>query len=205
MSGYFTQDGTDLSNIFKPISSPSTPLYVNDSTGTGITITSNSGPLIIQQNTPTQPINMQTATSSTATINLSQTSIPIISVATSGITIKSPSNTTVMVINDISGAICSTNFNYGTTNITPIASSTYVLSVSSPKELYITGANSFTLTFPTTPPNGTNYRIIRSANTGTITLSGGTFYDGTNTAITTNTAYMMKFVYYSGAWYTCRF
>jgi hypothetical protein len=203
MSGYFTQDGTDLSNIFKPITSPSTPLYVIDSTGTGITITSNSGPLIIQQNTLTQPINMITAVASTATINLSQNSIPIISVATSGITIKSPSNTTVMVIND--GAICSTNFNYGTTNITPTAGSTYVLLVSSPKELYITGANSFTLTFPTSPPNGTNYRIIRSAITGTLSLSGGTFYDGTNTVITGISSYMMKFVYYSGAWYTCRF
>jgi hypothetical protein len=200
MSGYFTQDGTDLSNIFKPIS----PTTTVNSTGTGITITSNSGPLIIQQNTLTQQINMQTTTLSTATINLLQNSIPIISVATSGITIKSPSNTTVMVIND-SGAICSTNFNYGTTNITPTASSTYVLSVSSPKELYITGTNSFTLTFPTTPPNGTNYRIIRSATTGTLTLSGGTFKNGTNVSITTNTAYMMKFVYYSGTWYTCRF
>jgi hypothetical protein len=203
MSGYFTQDGTDLSNIFKPISSQN--LTVINSTNAGITITSNSGPLIIQQNTLTQPINMITAVASTATINLSQNSIPIISVKTREITIKSPSNTTVMVINDISGAICSTNFNYGTANITPTASSTYVLTVSSPKELYITGTNSFTLTFPTNPPNGTNYRIIRSANTGTITLSGGTFYDGTNAVITSITSYMMKFVYYSGAWYTCRF
>jgi hypothetical protein len=197
MSGYFTQDGTDLTNIFKP--NAITPVI--DSTDAGITITSNSGPLIIQQNTLTQPINMITID---GTINLSQNSIPIISVATSGITIKSPSNTTVMVINDISGAICSKHFNYGTANIAPTAGSTYVLTISSPKELYITGANNFTLTFPTNPPNGTNYRIIR-ASTATITLNGGTFYNGLNATITNTNALMMKFVYYSGAWYTCRF
>ena len=201
MSGYFTQDGTDLSNIFKPNAITNSI----DSTDAGITITSNLGPLIIQQNTLTQPVNMITITGSTGTINLSQNNIPIISVGTSGITIKSPSNTTIMVINDISGAICSTHFNYGTINIAPNSGSTYVLTASSPKELYITGTNAFTLTFPTNPPNGTNYRIIRHSNATISFSSGPTFYNGINTVISNTNAYMIKFVYYNSGWYSCRF
>ena len=204
MSGYFTENGTDLIDIFKPIVQTTV-----DSTGSGITITSNGGPLTIQQNTLTKPINISTAAGSTSTISFSQNNVPLISVAPTGITLKSPANQTMMAI-DVSGATCSNQYIYGIRNIVSVEGTIYTLLASSPRDVYITASGNCTLVFPGIPPPGTNFRIIRNGTNGTITLtgnSGDTFVDGNNGAIVNIPAgsRMMKFVYYNGKWYTCKF
>ena len=205
MSGYLTQNGTDLSDIFKPITTSSNQIV--NSTGTGITITSTTGPLTLQQNALSQPINIQTAIGSTASINLTCNNINMISVGNTQITMRTPSGITTL-ITDLSGSTCNTNFNYGPVDITPTASSTYTLLASSPRDLYIYGTNSFTLTFPSNPPFGTSFRIIRLSTTGTMTLSGGTFQDAQNATLSSTilgASNVFRFVFYSSRWYCSPF
>ena len=206
MSGYLTQNGTDLSDIFKPITTSSNQIV--NSTGTGITITSTAGPLVLQQDALSQPINIQTITGSTGTINFAINAINMFSVGKTQITMSTPSNRTTLVL-DLSGATCNTNFNYGPVDITPNASSTYTLLANSPRDLYIYGTNSFTLAFPSNPPFGTNFRIIRSSTTGTITLSNsGIFMDAQNATLSStilNASNVFRFVFYSSRWYCSPF
>jgi hypothetical protein len=131
------------------------------------------------------------------------------SVGKTQITMSTPSNRTTLVL-DLSGATCNTNFNYGPVDITPNASSTYTLTVSSPRDLYIYGTNSFTLAFPSNPPDGTSFRIIRTSTTGTMTLSGGgaTFQDAMNATLggtILSASNVFRFVFYSTIWYCSPF
>jgi hypothetical protein len=106
---------------------------------------------------------------------------------------------------DLSGARCYTNFNYGYNYITPTADSTYILTVSSPRYLIIGNTNNFTLVFPTNPPNGTTFHIIKTSLTNTITLNPlNIFFDGTNAAFATITT-PLKATYYSDKWYCSKF
>ena len=198
MSGYLLKNGTDLINVFTSLNQSGN---IN-SYGTGIQITGTTGPISFQNNNSTNTINIQTSNASGG-IQILANQKTLLAVGATGIMINSPARSSLLV--DLSGAICYTNFNYGYNYITPTASSTYTLTVSSPRYLIIGNTNSFTLVFPTTPPAGTTFHIIKTSITGTITLNPvNAFLNGANVTLASVTT-PFKATYYSGLWYCCRF
>lgn len=199
MSGYLLSNGTDLINVFAPIIQSGN---VN-SYGSGIQITGTTGPISFQNNNSTNTINLQTSNVS-GRIQCLANQKTMLAVGATGIMINSPDRPSMLV--DLSGAMCYTNFNYGYNYITPVASSTYTLTVSSPRHLIIGNTNSFTLVFPTTPPNGTTFHIIKTSITGSITLNPvNVFLNGNNTALASPVTNPFKATYYSTRWYCCNF
>ena len=198
MSGYLLSNGTDLINFFEPLAIQSGNI---NSFGVGIQITGTTGPILFQNNNSTNTINLQTSNTS-GEIQFLANQKTMLAVGATGIIINSPARSSLIV--DLSGATCYTNFNYGYNYITPVAASTYTLTLSSPRYLIIGNTNSFTLAFPVTPPNGTTFHIIKTSLTGTITLSQGTFNNGFNGSLNNPTA-PFKATYYSARWYCCNF
>ena len=198
MSGYLLSNGTDLINVFTTLNQTGN---IN-SYGTGIQITGTTGPISFQNNNSTNTINLQTSNVSGG-IQFLANQKTMLAVGATGIMINSPDRPSMLV--DLSGAMCYTNFNYGYNYITPVASSTYTLTVSSPRYLIIGNTNNFTLSFPTSPPNGTTFHIIKTSTTGTITLNPlYTFSNGNNGALASVTR-PFKAIYYSTKWYCCNF
>ena len=198
MSGYLLSDGTDIINFFEPLIQSGN---IN-SFGAGIQITGTTGPILFQNNNSTNTINLQTSNTSGGIQFLSNQKT-MLAVGATGIMINSPARSSLLV--DLSGAMCYTNFNYGYNYITPVAASTYTLTLSSPRYLIIGNTTSFTLVFPTTPPNGTTFHIIKTSITGTITLNPiSTFNDGNNNNLNSVTT-PFKATYYSTKWYCCKF
>lgn len=198
MSGYLLRNGTDLINVFTTVNESGN---IN-SYGSGIQITGTTGPILFQNNNSTNTINLQTSNTSGG-IQFLANQKTMLAVGATGIIINSPARSSLIV--DLSGAICNTNFNYGYNYITPVAASTYTLTLSSPRYLIIGSTNSFTLTFPTSPPNGITFHIIKTSLTGTITLKpDNTFINGTNSTLASVTT-SFKATYYSDKWYCCKF
>ena len=199
MSGYLLSNGTDLINFFKPLQTKSGNV---NSSSAGIQITGTTGPISFQNNNSTNTINLQTSNVSGG-IQFLANQKTMLAVGATGIMINSPDRSSLLV--DLSGAMCYTNFNYGYNYITPVAGSTYTLTVSSPRHLIIGNTNNFTLSFPTSPPNGTAFHIIKTSTNGTITLNPvNTFLNGNNGSLSSVTI-PFKAIYYSTKWYCCNF
>jgi hypothetical protein len=189
MSNYILSNNQTFSDIFTPRGSTSLGNIISDSIGnTGINmsvIAGDTNPLTVQQTT-NDNITFQTV--STSSINITQNNVPSMQIINANI-IMNPGNFMNNIVMNNLLTTCFKQFNYGAIDI----STNFTLLPYHPRNVFVTAANSatVTLTFPTTPPTGTFFRIIKvpatATDTFTINLSGGTFnlYSvGTITSVT---------------------
>jgi hypothetical protein len=171
MSNYILSNNSNLTNIFNRIG-----VVTSDVTGsTGINMSVISGdpnPLVVKQ-TINNDITFQSG--STAAINIVPNAINGMSVGTTGIFLNPNNSNNIIMYNN--NTTCYKQFNYGAIDVS--SSSTYTLNIYDPLNVFVYSSTNFTLAFPTSPPAGTFFRIIKVpatvTTTFTITLSGGTF------------------------------
>ena len=182
MSNYILSNNQTFSDIFTPRGSTSLGNISSDSVGnTGINmsvIAGDTNPFTIQQTT-NDNITFQTV--STSSINFSPNNDPSMQISSTSI-ILNPGNFMNNIVMNNSSTTCFKHFNYGAIDIVLNSGDTFTLLPYHPRNVFVTVPNSATVTlnFPTTPPTGTFFRIIKvpvtATNTFSINLSGGTFY-----------------------------
>jgi len=209
MSNYITSNNQTFNDIFKPQSG----IINSDTAGnTGLqfrVISTDTTPLTVQSQLANN-LTIQTAVGSTGTINILPSNILSVSVGSTGIWFK-PNNSDNITMYSAS-TLCSKQFNYGSLRFTPTSSGTITLNSYDPRNIFIENNVSFNLKFPTAPPNGTTFRIIKVpttvGDTITITLQDTTtttFVDKANATITTfatgNTVYECTYFSSLNKWF----
>ena len=192
MSNYITANNQTLSDIFKQQG-----IINSDSVGnTGIkfTIISSDANSLMVDAQNANNLNIQTATGSTGTINISPSNVQTVSVGSTGIWL-SPNNENNITM--LTTTTCFKQFSYGSLRYTPITGSTITLNAYDVRNIFIEVSVSgiiVTLNFPPTPPNGLTFRIIKGRVTAThlitINLSSSdssTFITKSNTTIASKT------------------
>jgi hypothetical protein len=212
MSNYYiTSNNQTLNDIFKPLG-----IVNSDTAGnTGIqftVISTDTNPLTVQSQLANN-LTIQTAVGSTGTINILPSNTLSVSVGSTGIWFK-PNNSDNITMYSAS-TICSRQFNYGSLSFTPTTNEVITLKSYDPRNIFIqstTNNISFNLKFPSTPPNGTTFRIIKVpytvTHTFTITLQSDTtttFVDRTYVTMTTfttlNTVYECTYFSSLNKWF----
>jgi hypothetical protein len=209
MSNYITSNNQTLNDIFKQKG-----VINSDTAGnTGIqfrVISTDTNPLTVQSQLANN-LTIQTAGGSTGTINILPSNTLSVSVGSTGIWFK-PNNSDNITMYSAS-TVCSKQFNYGSLHFTPTANATITLNSYDPRNIFIENSVNFYLKFPSIPPDGTTFRIIKVPSTVsavfTITLqsdySGTTFVDRTNATITTfltsNTVYECTYFSSLNKWF----
>jgi hypothetical protein len=184
MSNYILSNNQTFSDIFTPLTSETRGNITSDSAGsTGINMSVIAGdinPFTIQQTTND---NITFQTGSTALINFRPNNVSAMSIGNTGIFLNPNNQNNIVMYN--SATTCFKQFNYGAIDISLNSGATFNLLPYHPRNVFV--YNTMTLVFPTTPPAGTFFRVIKlppvATTTFTITLSGGTFnlYTGQNT------------------------
>ncbi len=185
-----------------PIGSASRGNITSDSIGsTGINmsvIAGDTNPFTIQQTTND---NITFQTGSTSAINFRPNNVSSMQIGTTGIFLNPNNQNNIVMYN--SSTTCFKQFNYGAIDI----STNFTLLPYHPRNIFV--YNAITLTFPTAPPTGTFFRVIKvPSNVGTtftVSLAGpGTFqlYRNGNSLISTVTSLptgftLFEFVYIS--------
>jgi hypothetical protein len=175
MSNYILSNNQTFSDIFTPIGSETRGNITSDSVGsTGINmsvIAGDTNPFTIQQTTND---NITFQTGSTALINFRPNNVSHMSIGSTGIFLNPNNQNNIVMYN--SYTTCFKQFNYGAIDI----SRNFTLLPYHPRNVFV--YNALTLTFPTTPPAGTFFRVMKLPVTATtantqfsITLDGGTF------------------------------
>lgn len=210
MANYITYNNKTFNDIFKQIG-----VISSDSVGnTGLQFTvipSDTNPLTIQSQNANDLI-IKTTAGSTGMINILPNNVSSVSVGSTGIWIN-PNNVDNITMYNTSTR-CFKQFNYGARRITISSNSTVTLNASDPRNIFLeaSGGSSITgvtLTFPTSPPDGTTFRIIKVPATYTVTyaisLSGATFFDRLGNSITAfavgNTVYECTYLLSENAWF----
>jgi hypothetical protein len=209
MSNYITSNNQTFNDIFKQKG-----VINSDTAGnTGlqfIVISTDTNPLTVQSQL-TNNLTIQTAVGSTGTINILPSNILSVSVGSTGIWFK-PNNSDNITMYSAS-TVCSRQFNYGSLRFTPTSSGTITLNSYDPRNIFIENNVNFNLKFPSTPPDGTTFRIIKVPSTSTstfvITLKSDTttttFVDRTNAIInefaTGNTVYECTYLSSLNKWF----
>lgn len=185
-----------------PIGSASRGNITSDSIGsTGINmsvIAGDTNPFTIQQTTND---NIIFQTGSTSAINFRPNNVSSMQIGTTGIFLNPNNQNNIVMYN--SSTTCFKQFNYGAIDI----STNFTLLPYHPRNIFV--YNAITLTFPTAPPTGTFFRVIKvPSNVGTtftVSLAGpGTFqlYRNGNSLISTVTSLptgftLFEFIYIS--------
>jgi len=211
LTGYLNEQNVDLINVFESINTIDTNITSGPSGLQISVLAGNTGPLNFQTNgtgATSQNINI----TSTGNIYLSPTQTPSISITNTGITL-SPNGTTSLTTN--ASTVCSRQFNYGSfrvlTNLIT-SGTTITLNSYDSRNIFIENNVNFNLKFPSTPPDGTTFRIIKVPSTFTstfvITLKSDTtttFVDKTNAIIsefaTSNTVYECTYLSSLNKWF----
>jgi hypothetical protein len=202
MTNYILSNNQTFSDIFMPIGSASRGNITSDSIGsTGINmsvIAGDTNPFTIQQTTND---NITFQTGSTSAINFRPNNVSSMQIGTTGIFLNPNNQNNIVMYN--SSTTCFKQFNYGAIDI----STNFTLLPYHPRNIFV--YNAITLTFPTAPPTGTFFRVIKvPSNVGTtftVSLAGpGTFqlYRNGNSLISTVTSLptgftLFEFVYIS--------
>jgi len=179
MSNYILSNNQTFSDIFIPRGSESCGNVTSDSVGsTGINISVISGdtnPFTIQQTTNN---NITFQTGSISAINFRPNNVSSMLIGTTGIFLNPDNSNNIIMYN--SSTTCFKQFNYGAIDISLNANASFTLLPYHPRNVFILNAVTVTLIFPTAPPTGTFFRVIRIpsnvTSTFTVNLSGGTFY-----------------------------
>jgi hypothetical protein len=174
MTNYILSNNQTFSDIFTQRGN-----VTSDSVGsTGINmsvIAGDTNPFTIQQTTND---NITFQTSSTALINFRPNNVSAMSIGNTGIFLNPNNQNNIVMYN--SATTCLKYFNYGAIDLSLNANASFTLLPYHPRNVFILNAVTITLIFPTTPPTGTFFRVIRipstATSTFTVNLSGGTFY-----------------------------
>lgn len=183
MSNYILSNNQTFADTFKSRGNITT-----DSTG-------NTGIKMSVKSTDTNPFNIQQTvndniifqTGSTGPINITPNNVSSVTIGSTGIYLNTNNSTNIIMYN--SGTTCFKQFNYGAMNISVTVGQTYNLLAYHPRNIFITSAVDMSLNFPTTPPSGTFFRVIKVPATVTATYNlrviGGTFnlYSNVNSTI----------------------
>ena len=202
MTNYILSNNQTFSDIFTQRGN-----ITSDSIGsTGINmsvIAGDTNPFTIQQTTND---NITFQTGSTSAINFRPNNVSSMQIGTTGIFLNPNNQNNIVMYN--SSTTCFKQFNYGAIDI----STSFTLQPYHPRNVFVTASSgaTITLTFPTTPPTGTFFRVIRIPSTVTDTFtinllsSGGTFqlYSNGSETITTVTLLptgltLFEFIYIS--------
>lgn len=165
LTGYYDEQNNDLSQIYENktiIRSGLTGIYVSVQS-------TNSGPLLLQTNTS----NVIVKTDLSGGILFRPNGTTSLQIGFTGMQF-SPQGVTTFWNDMINGNMyCYNQWLYGIRVIDNNASSqTYTISLTDPRNIFFIGTNGCTLTFPVTPPNGTEYFIRKtSATQHTITIT----------------------------------
>jgi hypothetical protein len=173
MSNYILSNNQTFSDIFTPIGSASSgniTSYPVGSMGINMSvIAGDTNPFTIQQTTND---NITFQTSSTSLIDFRPNNVSAMSIGSTGIFLNPNNQNNIVMYN--SYTTCFKQFNYGAIDI----STNFTLLPYHPRNVFV--YNALTLTFPTTPPTGTFFRVMKLPvtvdTTFIINLLGGTFY-----------------------------
>ena len=179
MSNYILSNNQTFSDIFTQRGNVTS----NSVGSTGINmsvIAGDTNPFTIQQ---TINDNITFQTGSTALINFRPNNVSTMQIGNTGIFLKLDNSNNIVMYN--SSTTCFKQFNYGAIDI----SNNFTLLPYHPRNIFV--YNAITLFFPTTPPTGTFFRVIKlplnAGDSFNIDLSGGTFHLYTNSGSTIST------------------
>jgi len=158
LTGYYDEQNNDLSEIYENktnIRSGLTGIYISVQS-------TNSGPLLLQTNTS----NVIVKTDLSGGIVFKPNGTTSLQIGFTGMQF-SPQGVTTFWNDMINGNMyCYNQWLYGTRVINNNTSNqSYTISLTDPRNIFFIGSNGCTLTFPLTPPNGTEYFIRKTSTT----------------------------------------
>ena len=163
LTGYYNEQNNDLSEIYENktiIRSGLTGIYISVQP-------TNSGPLLLQTNTS----NVIVKTDLSGGILFKPNGTTALQIGYTGMQF-SPQGVTTFWNDMINGNMyCYNQWLYGIREINNTSNVTFVLSILDPRNIFFTGSSSCTITFPLTPPNGTEYFIRKITGSYTITTT----------------------------------
>jgi hypothetical protein len=162
-TGYYNEQNIDLSEIYENktiIRSGLTGIYISVQP-------TNSGALTLKTNTS----NVIIKTDLSGGILFKPNGTTSLQIGFTGMQI-SPQGVTTFWNDGINGNIyCYNQWLYGIREINNnTANQTHTISLLDPRNIFFIGSTNCTITFPTNPPNGTEY-FIRKTTTGTYTIT----------------------------------
>ena len=163
LTGYYDEQNNDLYYKYNTDSSNNT-IVSSGLTGIYVSVQStNSGPLLLQTNTS----NVIVKTDLSGGILFRPNGTTSLQIGFTGMQF-SPQGVTTFWNDMINGNMyCYNQWLYGIRVINNNASSqTYTISLTDPRNIFFIGSIGCTLTFPTTPPNGTEYFIRKTIGSG---------------------------------------
>lgn len=168
-TGYYDEKNNDLYTIYETNSANNTNIH-SGLTGIYVTVQpSNTGQLTLITNN-SQNINIKSDLSGGILFKPNKTTA--LQIGTTGIQI-SPQGTTTFWNDSINGNMyCYNQWLYGIKVINNTSNATFTILLTDPRNIFLIGTSACTVTFPITPPNGTEYFIRKTSTTGyTVTTS----------------------------------
>ena len=161
LTGYYDEQNNDLYYKYSTDSSNNT-IISSGLTGIYISVQStNSGPLLLQTNTS----NMIVKTDLSGGIIFKPNGTTSLQIGFTGMQF-SPQGVTTFWNDMINGNMyCYNQWLYGTRVINNTSNVTHTISLTDPRNIFFTNTSACTLTFPETPPNGTEYLIRKTSAT----------------------------------------
>jgi hypothetical protein len=168
LTGYYDEQNNDLYYKYNTDSSNNT-IVSSGLTGIYVSVQStNSGPLLLKTNTS----NVIVRTDLSGGIAFKPNGTTSLQIGFTGMQF-SPQGVTTFWNDMINGNMyCYNQWLYGIRVINNNTSNqTYTLSLTDPRNIFFIGTNGCTLTFPTNPPNGTEYFIRKITGVYNITVT----------------------------------
>jgi hypothetical protein len=177
-TGYYNEQNIDLSEIYENKTN-----IRSGPTGISISVQStNSGPLLLQTNTS----NVIVRTDLSGGILFNPNGTTSLQIGYTGMQF-SPQGVTTFWNDMINGNMyCYNQWLYGVRVISNTSNATHTISISDPRNIFFIGTSTCTLTFPVTPPNGTEYFIRKTGPNANQYVINVTNVAGNNLALRSN-------------------